>query len=477
METLKREVDALIPNHKFKKVSFVLLVVTAMGVASLAADSSKLEAYNFEGHEAEWTQKCSQLLTKQEDLVACQAYKQYIDNKVANSQDSVNKLIASIDSVKSDLSNLKDVSQKYADSIASVESEISAINTSLATMQANVDKLTVSIADTKVKIVARTDIIKKRMIEMQPSINTNQFIQYVMGAEDLVDLVQRASSVESFTKNDKEQIKKLNAEQTKLENEQKEQKRMQDTLKIQQQNLALKQSDLNTLKKANDALVAEYEVKVATLTQQKNEAAANTNALANMSPTITFDGGGAVIPDVPNTKGLIAPIQGSYISRGIQVGHRGVDWAAGMGTPIVAPANCYVVFACSGFGSGYLGNMDGYQRGAPYGGGNSVRIIFSINGTTYAMNFHHMKAASGTALASAGTANMVAQGTVIGWVGSSGNSSGPHAHCELFVIHQSLQQAVATWYKTGDWQSGCGWGLYTPASGSYATRVDPLAYF
>jgi murein DD-endopeptidase MepM/ murein hydrolase activator NlpD len=89
--------------------------------------------------------------------------------------------------------------------------------------------------------------------------------------------------------------------------------------------------------------------------------------------------------------------------------HTGVDWAAPIGTPILAGAD---------------GTVE--QVGREGGYGNYVRIRHS-NG--FATAYGHMsRFADGLA---AGV--QVKQGQVIGYVGSSGFSTGPHCHYEILV--------------------------------------------
>ena len=460
----------------------IISVVTALGLCAYKVDFSKIEAYDFAGNETYWTNYCSGIITETSKQEACRQYSDYISNKIDDSQNNLDNITSSIDSVKSDLSNLREVSEQYTSAISNAEAEIEAINNSLAAMEGNVESLNISIAETVVKIDSRKEIIRQRMIEMQPSVNTNQFIQYIMGATDLVDLVQRANSIEAFTKNDKEQIKTLNKEQADLKNQQDEQARISATLELQRENLSIKQKELEALKISNDQLIADMEVKLAELARQKNEAAMAAGNLSTLKPSFTIDSSGnADIGDIV-TGGMIAPISGCSISRGVSYEHLGVDYAANSGTPIVAPADCYVVYACNGFGNGYLGNWQGPGNGAPgpvaFGGGNTVSIIFNVNGVVYGMNAYHCSSVSGIAVSANGSGTVVGQGSVIAYVGSSGNSSGPHAHIELFVYNtSSIQQAVGWWYNNPDFQRGCGWGPTTPASSSWATRVDPLAYF
>jgi murein DD-endopeptidase MepM/ murein hydrolase activator NlpD len=87
-------------------------------------------------------------------------------------------------------------------------------------------------------------------------------------------------------------------------------------------------------------------------------------------------------------------------------GHQGIDIAAGEGAPIYASDNGTVVYA------GW--NNNGY--------GNMVMID---HGTGYATLYAHLSAVN------VSCAVGVAQGQVIGYGGSTGNSTGPHLHFEL----------------------------------------------
>lgn len=115
------------------------------------------------------------------------------------------------------------------------------------------------------------------------------------------------------------------------------------------------------------------------------------------------------MPDYPS---IISPLEDYRISSpfgnrsspgGIgSTNHRGLDMAAPTGTPIVAPTDMKIVYA--GTASGY-GN---YVKGQ------------DAAGNTY--DFGHLN----TIGVSSGT--VIPQGTQIGTVGSTGNSTGPHLH-------------------------------------------------
>jgi len=89
--------------------------------------------------------------------------------------------------------------------------------------------------------------------------------------------------------------------------------------------------------------------------------------------------------------------------------HSGVDWAAPRGTPIIATGNGTVEKA--GWTNGY-----GYQT-----------LLRHANG--YVTSYNHQNAIARGVTAGA----RVRQGQVIGYVGSTGLSTGPHLHYELIV--------------------------------------------
>ena len=91
--------------------------------------------------------------------------------------------------------------------------------------------------------------------------------------------------------------------------------------------------------------------------------------------------------------------------------HKGVDYAARTGTPIMAAGDARVQFA-------------GTQRG--YG-----NVVILDHGRGYTTLYGHM-----SRFGNVKTGQRVNQGTVIGYVGSTGMSTGPHLHYEFRVNGQ-----------------------------------------
>jgi murein DD-endopeptidase MepM/ murein hydrolase activator NlpD len=101
------------------------------------------------------------------------------------------------------------------------------------------------------------------------------------------------------------------------------------------------------------------------------------------------------------------PVPGGHISQYFSYGHPAIDIAAPIGTPIVAAAGGTVIYAA------WKNNGGGYQVWISHGSG-----LY----TTY----NHMSSVS------VGVGQRVGRGQFIGRVGSTGNSTGPHCHFEVW---------------------------------------------
>ncbi|RUV44945.1 MAG: M23 family peptidase [Mesorhizobium sp.] len=145
------------------------------------------------------------------------------------------------------------------------------------------------------------------------------------------------------------------------------------------------------------------------------------------------------------TNGMVTPVSGVMTSTfgprkhpilGTVRIHKGVDWAAPVGTPIMAAFDGEITF--QGDGGSY---------------GNLVKITHANGRET---RYAHMQK---FAIAS-GVGTKVKAGDVIGYIGTTGLSTGPHLHFELYQSGQAIDPlgtvtAVATYASGG---AGGGYG-------------------
>lgn len=107
-----------------------------------------------------------------------------------------------------------------------------------------------------------------------------------------------------------------------------------------------------------------------------------------------------------NLAGFINPVPGYRLSQGLHDGNA-VDFAIRSGTPIRAVASGKVIFARTGYNGGF-GNL----------------VIISHPSGVQTLYAHQSKIA-------VRSGDQVSQGEVIGYIGSTGHSTGPHLHFEV----------------------------------------------
>ncbi|MEW5814612.1 MAG: peptidoglycan DD-metalloendopeptidase family protein [Spirochaetota bacterium] len=125
---------------------------------------------------------------------------------------------------------------------------------------------------------------------------------------------------------------------------------------------------------------------------------------------------------------LRTPVSGAHLSSGFGMRHhpilgysqmhRGLDFAAELGTPIIAAGNGYVDFV--GVNGGY---------------GKYIRIRHA---NEYSTAYGHLDSFARGMRAG----RKVSQGQIIGFVGSTGVSTGPHLHYEVLFRSQPINPAL-----------------------------------
>jgi murein DD-endopeptidase MepM/ murein hydrolase activator NlpD/phage-related minor tail protein len=134
--------------------------------------------------------------------------------------------------------------------------------------------------------------------------------------------------------------------------------------------------------------------------------------------------------------GLVHPLKNSSVSQPFHGGHNGIDFATPTGTPVAAA------------GGGRV-SMAGWSAG---GGGNEIHIDHPNGLQTWYAHLSSFAAKAG---------EMVSAGQMIGKVGSTGNSTGPHLH--YMVLNGGWPNFTnPAAYLDGGGEAGAGWN---PISG------------
>lgn len=265
--------------------------------------------------------------------------------------------------------------------------------------------------------------MKKRIKYMYENGNT-KFVDILCQSKDISEFLNNAEYISTISSYDREQLVAYQQIREKVQEQQNALEEEYAKLEVLQNDLIEKQTNVESLKASKESEISsisgeleQTNQKLAELQAAAEEAARKQKekevAAAAAKKSNSGSAGGSVI----SGNGMFThPCPGySRISStfgyrnaplaGASTNHKGVDFAAAIGTPIYAAADGTVTSA------GYSGKA-----------GNLIIINHGNGLLTYYMHCNTIFVSSG---------QKVSKGQNIGQVGTTGNSTGPHLHFQV----------------------------------------------
>ena len=356
-------------------------------------------------------------------------------------QNKLDKLSQSIQQHKKELSNAqkKEAAAKQLESdlkekvtviqgqISVLKGQIAEVQNSIGVKEQQITAKEAEIAAKEAEIADQWDDFKKHMAAMQ-ELRDGGSVAMLASVTDLYELLTFNEVMQDISVKDTEILNTMRDaktalvnDKTQLESERADLQSKKADLDAQNNQMRAKQSELNSSVKeaqlsAAEAQKAQQDAKAAIESDEMNYEAVKKQiqkliaSAAASQPQLSFTG-------------FICPlksyrrISSEYGWRknpvsGVNKLHAGIDFAAPAGTPIYAAASGYVQVA--GWSSGGYGNYVIIYHGK------------MSDGTAYSTLYGHMRSVATTA------GKYVKQGELIGYVGSTGNSTGNHLHLEVW---------------------------------------------
>ena len=374
-------------------------------------------------------------------LLSVSVYPATAATSMSSLQNKLDKLSQSIVQHKKELSNAKKKEQaakalesELKEKVTVVQSQISVLKGQIAEVQNSIGLKEQEIAAKEQQITEKEAEIadqwgdfKQHMAAMQ-ELRDGGSVAMLSAVNDLYELLTFNEVMQDISIKDTEILdnmknakEALESDKLTLESQRSELQSKKADLDAQNSQMRAKQNELNSSvaaaqMSAAEAQQAQKDAQAAIESDEMNYEAVKKQiqkmiaAAAASKPTLSFTG-------------FICPLKSySRISSeygwrknpvtGVNKLHAGTDFAAPGGTPIYAAASGYVQVA--GWSSG------GY--------GNYVIIYHGImsDGNQYSTLYGHMRSVATSA------GKYVQQGEIIGYVGSTGNSTGNHLHLEVW---------------------------------------------
>ena len=374
-------------------------------------------------------------------LLSVSVYPATAATSMSSLQNKLDKLSQSIVQHKKELSNAKKKEQaakalesELKEKVTVVQSQISVLKGQIAEVQNSIGLKEQEIAAKEQQITEKEAEIadqwgdfKQHMAAMQ-ELRDGGSVAMLSAVNDLYELLTFNEVMQDISIKDTEILdnmknakEALESDKLTLESQRSELQSKKADLDAQNSQMRAKQSELNSSvaaaqMSAAEAQQAQKDAQAAIESDEMNYEAVKKQiqkmiaAAAASKPTLSFTG-------------FICPLKSySRISSeygwrknpvtGVNKLHAGTDFAAPGGTPIYAAASGYVQVA--GWSSGGYGNYVIIYHGK------------MSDGNQYSTLYGHMRSVATSA------GKYVQQGEIIGYVGSTGNSTGNHLHLEVW---------------------------------------------
>lgn len=410
---------------------------------------------DFETNSAYYYQLCSGSNLSDADTKTCNEFSQYLSDKSSSLRDQLEKIEEERASIAKDIEKAASKIKDYNSQIATLASDITSLSNSIAAKEIEIVQKQAEIDAKEAEVNSLKQKIKDRMIKSQSSMRLNQLLDFIMGASDFEDLIRRTNGISAISSYDDSVRKSLNELIIQLGIDKEELLVIKQDLDDQKASLVEKQNDLIVKRREAEIVKQEYLKKEADLEASYGQIVGDLDGIKKLIAGLSEE-----LDKIPSSSGFRRPISGGRISAGTwyypsSFGggvHLGVDYAAPKGTTVVAPANGVIILSVDGCGDGYLGNTCGGTGGGNSKGGNQMAMIVRVDGKTYAIKYYHLLI---NTVKPKGTT--VSSGDKVAELGTSGNSTGPHVHTEVYYLGtMSITSYVASW--SGDMAFGCGWG-------------------
>ena len=362
-------------------------------------------------------------------------------NSMSSLQNRLDKLSQSINQHKKELSDAKKKEQaakalegELKEKVGVIQDQITVLSSQIATVQNSIGEKEQQITAKEAEITQKEAEIqdqwsdfKQHMAAMQ-ELRDGGSIAMLSAVNDLYELLTFNEVMQDISIKDTEIMDNmknakaaLEADKSQLESQRAELKSKKADLDAQNSQMKAKQSELNSSISA--AQLSAAEAQAAQKTAQAAIESDEMNYQAVKKEIQKLIAAAAASKPQLSFTGFICPLKSySRVSSeygwrknpvsGVNKLHAGTDFAAPGGTPIYAAASGYVQVA--GWSSGGYGNYVIIYHGK------------MSDGNTYSTLYGHMRSVATSA------GKYVKQGELIGYVGSTGNSTGNHLHLEVW---------------------------------------------
>lgn len=391
----------------------------------ILATQTPKAAIDYAANESYYQKLCAKRSSYNANKTVCSGYEKYLKQQQTNSKNAIASIKDNIAKAKNDINKILGLIKENDKVIEKKKKEIQETEADIKVKEEEIKKLEKEVMD--------------RLAMTQEMNSENFIIDFLTSSVNLNDFLTKMDVIKAINVANNDNINDLDFIRKDLASKKK-------TLKADQKSLEESQAQ-------QKEMLIEYRKNEAELFKRQQAEEGRTSVYNDMLTNINVDSG------IAASKGFVKPVSHAtvtatawYYPASFGGGwHPGVDLANNTGTPIHAPANGVVL--ATGNGMGY---------------GNYMVTAHKVGGKTYTFVYGHL-----TGYANFG--KTIKQGQTIAYMGSTGNSTGPHLHFEVFKHNNSSLQSIVNQYKgSGDIYYGLGYA--STGSCSSVCRLKPHSF-
>ena len=372
-----------------------------------------------------------------------------IKSKLADLRAKQAEIQKQSDELEKSIAENKDQTKTLVGQKAEIDQEMEMSRQKIENLNEQIQQLNLLIAEKQTELeasVAKEEALQKQYKARLRSMEETGSVSYwsiLFRASSFSDLLDRVDMIREIAESDQLMLKQLSAATQAVETERADLEQQKQDLQQTETDLAAEQAELETKRAKADTLITQMQVEYASLSDEflaaeadeaavreqikktetdyfnalaKEQAAAAAAAAAANKPSSGSNNSSASSSGGASSGGFAFPLAYStgvtcaygprvHPINGNKSFHYGVDLAAGMNTEIYA-------------------TKSGTVTGATYGEANGYYVTIN-HGDGYSSIYAHMT----NYVVSVG--DSVKQGQLIGYVGTTGWSTGPHLHFEI----------------------------------------------
>lgn len=372
-----------------------------------------------------------------------------IKSKLADLRAKQAEIQKQSDELEKSIAENKDQTKTLVSQKAEIDQEMEMSRQKIENLNEQIQQLNLLIAEKQTELeasVAKEEALQKQYKARLRSMEETGSVSYwsiLFRASSFSDLLDRVDMIREIAESDQLILKQLSAATQAVETERADLEQQKQDLQQTETDLAVEQAELETKRAKADTLITQMQVEYASLSDEflaaeadeaavreqikkaetdyfnalaKEQAAAAAAAAAANKPSSGSNSSSSSSSGGASSGGFAFPLAYStgvtcaygprvHPINGNKSFHYGVDLAAGMNTEIYA-------------------TKSGTVTGATYGEANGYYVTIN-HGDGYSSIYAHMT----NYVVSVG--DSVKQGQLIGYVGTTGWSTGPHLHFEI----------------------------------------------